>query len=438
MDRRVTPWSAAQDAPLRPGHGTARRVGRWWRRLAVFLGPGYLIAVGYIDPGNWATDLAGGSAFGYELLWVVLLSSLMAIVLQILAARLGIVTGLDLAQACRLHHPRTAAAQWLLCEAAICACDLAEVIGTAIGLKLLFGVPLPWGVAATVADVLLILWLQRRGFRHLQALVIALFVTVLGCFAWTLLLCSPSWPAVFAGFVPTRHSVSDAAALYVAIAIVGATVMPHNLYLHSSAVQRNHRDHGAQGTRQALVFATVDIVAALAIALCINAAILITAGAVFHAHGYRQVADLQDAYRLIGPATGTTLAAVLFGAALLASGQSSSLTATMAGQIIMEGFLQWKAPTWLRRLATRVLVVVPTLAVALLYDETGIGRLLILSQVALSLQLPFAIFPLLRFTSDKKIMGEFANGKLVAGIAWTIMAAITTLNVLMTWKALSS
>jgi manganese transport protein len=424
---------------LRPRAAKGAGRGGWLRRLAAFAGPGYLVAVGYIDPGNWATDLAGGSAFGYTLLWVVLLASLMAMLLQVLAARLGIATGLDLAQACRAYRPRTVIGQWLLCELAICACDLAEVIGTAIGLKLLFGIPLPWGVAATVADVIVILWLQRRGFRTLQALVIALFVIVLLCFACTLLLSSPSWPAVWRGFVPAHDSLSDPARLYVAIAIIGATVMPHNLYLHSSAVQRQQQGdaHAAHGKREAVTFATIDVVVALAIAFCINAAILVTAGAVFHAHGYHQVAELQDAYRLIGPVTGTALAALLFGAALLASGQSSSLTATLAGQVIMEGFLQWKAPTWLRRLVTRLVVVIPTLAVALLYDEAGIGRLLILSQIALSLQLPFAIFPLLRFTSDKKIMGEFASGKLVAVSAWAMMVTITGLNLLLAWRALA-
>ncbi|HEV7814899.1 MAG TPA: Nramp family divalent metal transporter [Janthinobacterium sp.] len=435
------PPTLAHETPAPPRRSaglTAPRSGAWLRRMLAFAGPGYLVAVGYMDPGNWATDLAGGSAFGYALLWVVLLASLMAMLLQVLAARLGIVTGLDLAQACRSYsHPRTVVWQWLLCEMAICACDLAEVIGTAIGLKLLFGIPLPWGVAITVADVLVILWLQRHGFRYLEALVISLFAIVLACFSVTLALAQPAWSEVGAGFLPSLHTVTDAARLYVAIGIIGATVMPHNLYLHSAAVQRRGVERSRPGKSEALAFAAIDVVIALTLALFVNAAILVTAGAVFHAHGYHQVAELQDAYRLIGPVTGTALAALLFGTALLASGQSSSVTATLAGQIIMEGFLQLKMPTWIRRLATRLLVVAPTLVVTLLYDDAGIARLLILSQVMLSLQLPFAMFPLLRFTSSKKIMGDFASGPAVAAVAWAMMAGVSALNLLLAWRTLS-
>ena len=407
----------------------------WFRRLFAFAGPGYIVAVGYIDPGNWATDLAGGSAFGYELLWVVALSSLMAMMLQVMSARLGIVTGMDLAQACRAYHPRTAVAQWLLCELAICACDLAEVIGTAIGLKLLFGIPLPWGVGATVIDVMLILWLQKKGSRYLEALVIALFIIVLTCFVCTLILSRPNWFDVAGGLVPTRSSVTDSAHLMIAIGILGATVMPHNLYLHSSVAQHDCGAYKPKGQSEKLVFATIDTVVALTIAFCINAAILITAAAVFHTHGYHAIAELQDAYRLIGPVTGSGLAALLFGTALLASGQSSSLTATLAGQIIMEGFLKWKAPSWLRRLLTRIVVVTPTLAVVLLYDESVIGRLLILSQIVLSLQLPFAIYPLLRFTSNAQLMGEHANKKWLSLLTWSMLVLITGLNLMLAWQA---
>jgi len=402
------------------------------------LGPGYLVAVGYMDPGNWATSLAGGSAYGYSLLWVVALSGGMAMFLQVLAARLGIVTGLDLAQACRAHsRPSSVIWQWLACEAAICACDLAEVIGTAIALQLLFGIPLPLGVCLTVLDVLLILWLQNRGFRYLEALIIALLAVVALCFGVNLMLAAPILRDVAAGLVPTSRTFTDPGMLYIAIGIIGATVMPHNLYLHSSVVQtRTRSDAGEGDKRKALTFATIDIVSALAIALVVNGAILITAGATFYTHGLHDVAQLQDAWRLLGPLTGSSLAGVLFALALLASGQSSTLTATLAGQIVMQGYVKLKMPPWGRRLLTRSIAVVPALFVTLVDGDAGIARLLLLSQVLLSLQLPFAVVPLIRFTSSRRMMGNFANSLPVIVVAAGIAIAIIALDIELIRKAL--
>jgi manganese transport protein len=441
------PPSLALDNPA-DGHGAglgdahrsvAVSVDRsWLRRLLSFIGPGYLVAVGYMDPGNWATDLAGGSAFGYALLWVILVSNLMAMLLQVLAARLGIVSGLDLAQACRRHsRPGSVIWQWLLCEIAICACDLAEVIGTAIGLKLLFGIPLLWGVGLTIADVLVILWLQQHGFRYLEALVISLFAIVLGCFVANLVFAHPVWSDVARGFVPSLTTLTNPSMLYIAIGIIGATVMPHNLYLHSATVQTRRIGPTAAARKDAMTFATIDVMVALVLALSINAAILITAGAVFHANGYHEIAELQDAYQLIGPVTGTAVAGLLFGVALLASGQSSSVTATLAGQIIMEGFIKLKMPMWGRRLLTRSIVVVPTLFITYIYGESGITRLLLVSQVMLSLQLPFAMYPLIRFTSSTTIMGKHVNPLWMTVTAWTMMAVVTTMNLVLTYKALT-
>lgn len=424
-------------------HGSVpvRASGPWWRRLLGFVGPGYLVAVGYMDPGNWATDVAGGAGYGYALLWIVGLSSAMAMLLQVLSARLGIVAGADLAQLTRRHASRRSALwQWLLCELAICACDLAEVIGTAIALKLLFGIPLSAGVLLTVLDVLLILWLQRFGFRYLEAFVISLLAVVFLCFGINLLLARPDWGAVAAGFLPSSRTVTDPGMLYLAIGIIGATVMPHNLYLHSSIVQTRRFENGADGRsgkKSAIAFATTDIVVALFMALLVNAAILVTSGAVFHASGHAAVAELQDAYRLLGPLTGTALAGILFGVALLAAGQSSSITATLAGQIVMEGFLQLKLPPWVRRLVTRSIAVVPAFVVTLVYGDSGIGKLLLLSQVILSLQLPFAMLPLIRFTSSKAIMGPFASPRPVAALAWLTMAVIVGLNLILIWKAVT-
>lgn len=412
--------------------------GSWLRRLLGFMGPGYLIAVGYMDPGNWATDLAGGSAYGYTLLWIVLLSSGMAMFLQVMAARLGIASGMDLAQACRAHSPpKTVIWQWLLCEIAICACDLAEVIGTAIALNLLFGLPLAWGVGLTVLDVLLILWLQQRGFRYLEAVIVSLLAIVSVCFGINLALANPQWRDVLRGFLPVRETVTDPGMLYIAIGIVGATVMPHNLYLHSSVVQTRRFNRDATGKREALHFAKIDIIGALCLALLINAAILITAGAVFHAAGHHDVADLKDAHRLLGPLTGTAIASVVFGVALLASGLSSTVTATLAGQIVMEGFVRLKMAPWARRLVTRGVAIVPAMFVAITYGESGVTQLLLFSQVVLSLQLPFAIVPLIRFTASRQIMGPLAVGRTTVAIASVIVAIIVTLNGVLVWTAIS-
>ncbi|TCS36599.1 manganese transport protein [Paucimonas lemoignei] len=402
--------------------------GHWFRRLLGFLGPGYLVAVGYMDPGNWATDLAGGSGFGYGLLWIVMLSNLMAILLQILAARLGIATSMDLAQACRAHYsPRSVRIQWLLCEIAICACDMAEVIGTAIALNLLFNVPLVWGVTLTVADALLLLWLQQRGFRYLEAIVVSLLLVIFVCIGFNLFLAQPQWQEVAAGFVPNAQTVTDPKMLYLAIGIIGATVMPHNLYLHSSTVQTRRYSLTPEGKRAAMKYATIDVVTALVFAFMVNAAILIVAAAVFHRNGH-EVAEIQEAYRLLAPLLGVSAASFLFGLALLASGQSSTLTATLAGQIVMEGYLNLRLPLWLRRLVTRMIAVVPALFVTGLYGESGTAQLLIFSQVVLSLQLPFAVIPLVRFTSDKAKMGEFVSPTWVVRLAWLVAGIIVALN----------
>lgn len=400
------------------------------RRTLAFMGPGYLVAVGYMDPGNWATDLAGGAKFGYALLWIILMSSMMAMFLQVLAARLGIVTGMDLAQACRHHYSRRSVfAQWIICELAICATDLAEVLGTAIALNLLFNIPLTWGICLTILDVLLVLWLQQRGFRYLEALIITLITTILVCFSVTIFLAQPQWTDVAAGFIPTQETVTNPLMLFIAIGIIGATVMPHNLYLHSSIVQTRAYKMTNAGKREALKFATLDVIIALIIAFFINAAILITSAAVFHHNGYTEVAELQDAHRLLAPLTGAGIASVLFALALLASGQSSTLTATLAGQIVMEGYVRIRLPPWARRLLTRSVAILPALFVTLSYGKSGIGTLLVLSQVILSLQLPFAVIPLIRFTSSRQTMGRFANSRRVVIAAWIITAIIIALNI---------
>ena len=401
-----------------------------WRKLFAFAGPGYLVAVGYMDPGNWATDLAGGSAFGYTLLSVILMSNLMAILLQALSAKLGIVTGRDLAQACRDHYSRPVALMlWFLCEIAICACDLAEVIGTAIALQLLFGIPLIWGVVITAADVLLILMLQQRGFRYLEAFVMALILIIAGCFLFEILASQPDVAAVLAGFVPSAEIVRNPEMLYIAIGILGATVMPHNLYLHSSIVQTRRFEETAGGKREAIKYATIDSTIALMFALFINAAILITAAATFHVAGKTDVAEIQEAYRLLTPMLGVGLASTLFAVALLASGQNSTITATLAGQIVMEGFLRVRLPAWLRRLVTRLIAIVPAIIVTALYGERGTAQLLILSQVILSMQLPFAVIPLVKFTSDPAKMGRFVNPRWIKWLAWSVAGLIVTLNV---------
>jgi manganese transport protein len=411
----------------------------FWRKLLAFAGPGYLVAVGYMDPGNWATDLAGGARFGYTLLSVIMISNLMAILLQALAARLGIASGRDLAQACRDSYSRpTAFFLWILCEIAIAACDLAEVLGAAIALNLLIGLPLIWGVCLTALDVLVVLFLQHRGFRYVEALVVSLIVLIAGSFAVELWLSRPALGALTLGFLPRTEILRDGDMLYIAIGILGATVMPHNLYLHSSIVQtRKYRDT-QEGKREAIRFATIDSSVALMSALFINAAILIMAAATFHGTGYEHVADIGDAYKLLSPLLGTTLASTLFAVALLCSGQNATLTGTLAGQIVMEGFINLRLRPWLRRLITRLIAIIPAVIVIWIYGDRGSGPLIILSQVILSLQLPFAVFPLVAFTSDRKKMGEFVSPLWVSALAWAVALIIAALNIYLLWQTFSA
>jgi manganese transport protein len=410
----------------------------WWRKILAFAGPGYLVAVGYMDPGNWATDLAGGSAFGYTLLCVILMSNLMAILLQGLASKLGIVTGRDLAQACRDHFgPTTNFALWILCEIAIAACDLAEVIGAAIALNLLFGIPLAWGVFITALDVMLVLYLQNKGFRLLEALVIALVVTVGACFLFEIILSKPDFGGVMRGFVPSAEILKNPDMLYIAIGILGATVMPHNLYLHSSIVQTRRYDETASGRREATRYAFIDSTIALSFALFINAAILIVAAATFHQSGNQGVAEIQDAYKLLTPLLGAG-ASTMFALALLASGLNSTLTGTLAGQIVMEGFLNIRLRPWLRRLITRGIAIVPAAIVAILYGASGTAKLLVLSQVILSLQLSFAVFPLVMFTSERAKMGEFTNPTWLKVLAYIVAFIIAGLNAWLLLQIFSS
>ena len=426
-------WRSVPDAPsLREVHGSIEvpQDAGFWRKLFAFAGPGYLVAVGYMDPGNWATDLAGGARYGYTLLSVILISNLMAILLQALAVRLGIASGRDLAQACRDSYSRPVTiVLWVLCEIAIAACDLAEVIGAAIALNLLFGLPLIWGVSLTALDVLLILFLQHRGFRYVEALVVALIVAIAGSFAIQIFLARPAVGALVAGFVPQPDIVTNPEMLYIALGILGATVMPHNLYLHSSIVQTRRYTDSLASKREAIRFATLDSSIALMSALFINAAILIVSAAVFHGTAYESVADIGDAHQLLSPLLGTSAAGILFAVALLCSGQNAPLTGTLAGQIVMEGFVNIRLRPWLRRLITRLVAIVPAVIVVSLYGERGTGALLILSQVILSLQLPFAVFPLVSFTSDRRKMGVFVAPRWVQALAWTIAVIIAALNV---------
>jgi manganese transport protein len=428
----LTGWRRPRLHPSLPESFQSIRVpsgAGFWRKLLAFAGPGYMVAVGYMDPGNWATDLAGGARFAYTLVSVILLSNLMAILLQSLTVKLGVATGRDLAQACRDHYSRPVSfLLWVGCEIAIAACDLAEVIGSAIALNLLFGIPLLWGVCLTAADVLLILLLQHKGFRYLEAFIIALIATIGVCFAVELVLSRPELAAIGAGLVPRAEIVTNPAMLYIAMGILGATVMPHNLYLHSSIVQTRHVLPDVQSKREAIKFATLDSTIALFFAFFINAAILILAAATFHSSGHQDVADIGDAYRLLTPLMGTGLASGLFAVALLASGQNSTITGTLAGQIVMEGFLNIRLPAWLRRLITRLIAIVPAVIVTALYGERGTGALLILSQVILSLQLSFAVVPLVHFTGQKTKMGVFANSRPLAIAAWSVAVVIIGLN----------
>ena len=401
----------------------------FWRKMMAFFGPGLMVAVGYMDPGNWATDLAGGAQFGYTLLSVVLISNFMAIVLQHLALKLGIATGRDLAQACRDHYSKPVSIfLWILCEIAIAACDLAEVIGSAIALNLLFGIPLVIGILITATDVMIILFLQHKGFRVLECLVAGLIVLIGGCFAYEMAISHPFLPAVLNGLIPRPEIVTNPQMLYIAIGILGATVMPHNLYLHSSIVQTRAYERNDTGKAMAIRFATIDSTAALLCAFFINAAILILSAAAFHGTGHQNVADINDAYHLLTPVLGASFASTLFAVALLASGQNSTLTGTLAGQIVMEGFLNIRLRPWMRRILTRSVAIVPAVIVAAIYGEKGVGSLLVLSQVILSLQLSFAVVPLVLFTSDKLKMDKFVNPGWLKVLAWSITVIIGGLN----------
>ena len=403
----------------------------FWRKLLAYSGPGYLVSVGYMDPGNWATDLAGGAQFGYALLSVILLSNLMAIVLQSLCVRLGVATGRDLAQSCRDYFsPRVSFGLWVLCEIAIAACDLAELLGSAIALQLLFGIPLAIGVCITALDVFVVLFFQSKGFRYVEALVITLILVIGGCFTAELIFARPDPQAIAAGFVPRLEILQNPKMLYIAIGILGATVMPHNLYLHSAIVQTRRWQENAAQKWEAIKFGTIDSTIALSLALFINAGILILAAAAFHFSGNQGVGEIQDAYKLLSPVLGAPLASTLFGIALLASGQSSTLTSTMAGQIVMEGFLDIRLQPWLRRLLTRLVAIVPALLTIGFFGEGSTTNLLILSQVILSLQLSFAVVPLVMFTSDRQLMNEFVNPPWLTYLARSISAVIIALN---TW-----
>jgi manganese transport protein len=404
------------------------------KKLLAFAGPGYLVAVGYMDPGNWATDIAGGAKFGYALLSVILLSNLMAMFLQALSAKLGIATGRDLAQACRenySHH--TAMFLWVVCEIAIAACDLAEVLGSAVALKLLFGLPLLAGVMITALDVLIVLALQGRGFRLIEIFVVTLIATVAACFGYEIFFAQPLWRHAALGFVPHLEILRNREMLYIAIGILGATVMPHNLYLHSSIVQTRAYGDSTRDRKQAVRYAIFDSTFALGLALFVNAAILVLGAAVFHTRGYHDVAEIADAYKLLSPLLGASLASTIFACALLASGQNSTLTGTLAGQIVMEGFLQIRLKPWLRRLITRSMAILPAALVIGIAGESKVTSLLILSQVVLSFQLPFAVIPLIQFTSDRKKMGEMVNSRTTTVVAWVIAVAILFFNAELVW-----
>ena len=411
----------------------------WFRKVLAFAGPGYLVAVGYMDPGNWATDIGGGSKFGYTLLSVILISNLMAMFLQALSAKLGIATGRDLAQACREHYSRrTGLFLWVVCEIAIAACDLAEVLGSAVALKLLFGLPLLAGVLITAFDVLIVLALQGRGFRLVEAFVVTLIGSIAACFAYEIFFAHPLWREAAIGFIPRAEILRNREMLYIAIGILGATVMPHNLYLHSSIVQTRAFGSSTRDRREAVRYAIFDSTVALGFALFINAAILVLGAAAFHTRGLHNVAEIADAYKLLSPVLGASLASTLFACALLASGQNSTLTGTLAGQIVMEGFLNIRLRPWLRRLITRSIAIIPAAFVIGFAGEDKVTSLLILSQVILSFQLPFAVIPLIRFTGDRSKMGDFANSRFTSAVAWVVAAAILFFNAELVWLILRS
>lgn len=404
--------------------------GGFWKKLLAFTGPGLMVAVGYMDPGNWATDIAGGSQFGYTLLSVILIANFFAIVLQHLAVKLGVVAERDLAQACRDNYsPGVNFVLWILCEIAIAACDLAEVIGSAIALNILFHIPLAWGVVLTGFDVLVILFFQYKGFRLIESIVAGLIAVIFVCFIYDVIKSRPDIFPMLAGLIPRTVVITNPTMLYIAIGILGATVMPHNLYLHSSIVQTRNYPRNTDGKKMAIKFATIDSSVSLLLAFLINAAILILAAATFHNSGHKEVADIMDAHKLLAPLLGTTLASTFFAVALLASGQNSTLTGTLAGQIVMEGFLNIRLKPWLRRLITRLLAIIPALIVAILYGESGTANLLVLSQVVLSMQLSFAVIPLVMFTNSKAKMGEFANKSVLKASIWLITTIILILNI---------
>ena len=406
----------------------------WFRKVLAFAGPGYLVAVGYMDPGNWATDIGGGSKFGYTLLSVIVISNLMAMILQALSAKLGIVTGRDLAQACREHYSRgTSLVLWVLCEIAIAACDLAEVLGSAVALKLLFGLPLLAGVLITAFDVLIVLALQGRGFRLIEAFVVTLIASIAACFAYEIFFAQPLWREAAQGIIPRAEIFRNREMLYIAIGILGATVMPHNLYLHSSIVQTRAFGASIRDRREALHYAVFDSTLALGFALFINAAILVLGAAAFHTRGLHNVAEIADAYKLLSPVLGASFASTLFACALLASGQNSTLTGTLAGQIVMEGFLDIRLKPWVRRLITRTIAIIPAVLVIGIAGEGKVTSLLILSQVVLSFQLPFAVIPLIQFTGNRTRMGEFANSRVTSVIAWVVAATILFFNGELLW-----
>lgn len=425
-------WRKKQVMPSLPEVFSSVKVplnASFFRKMLAFAGPGLMVAVGYMDPGNWATDLAGGAQFGYTLISVILISNFMAIILQHLSLKLGIVTGRDLAQACRDHYKKPMAMfLWVICEFAIAACDLAEVIGSAIALNLLFGIPLVAGIVITALDVMIVLFLQNKGFRILEAIVASLILIIGGCFAYELLISHPVWGGVVANLMPKAQIVTNPQMLYIAIGILGATVMPHNLYLHSSIVQTRAFERNDAGKSMAVRFATIDSTVALLFAFFINAAILILSAAAFHGTEHANVADISDAFNLLAPVLGAPLAGIVFAVALLASGQNSTLTGTLAGQIVMEGFLNIRLRPWMRRLITRLVAIVPAVIVAIIYGEQGVGQLLVLSQVILSMQLSFAVIPLVMFTSDKKKMGKFVNAAWLQILSWGITAVIVVLN----------
>jgi len=433
----ASPWRRALTLPSLPESHRSIPISHnahWFRKILAFAGPGYLVAVGYMDPGNWATDIGGGSKFGYTLLSVVLISNLLAMFLQALSAKLGIVTGRDLAQACRDHYSRRMSIfLWVACELAIAACDLAEVLGSAVALNLLFHIPLLLGVLLTASDVLIVLALQGRGFRLIEAFVITLIASIGLCFAYEIFFAHPVWREAAHGFIPRAEILRNKEMLYIAIGILGATVMPHNLYLHSSIVQTRAFGQSKSEKREALGYAVLDSTVALFFALFINAAILVLGAAAFHTRGLSEVADIAQAYKLLSPTLGAGFASTLFACALLASGQNSTLTGTLAGQIVMEGFLDIRLKPWLRRLITRSIAIIPAVFVIAIAGEGKLMALLILSQVILSFQLPFAVIPLVQFTSERAKMGDFVNSRATTVIAWCVAAAILFFNGELLW-----